>query len=159
MTLTTSMTTDTSTKIDTITRKTQLELALLLPEIPDRRDACVQRLIDLLKAKDGVTEAHVTDPGGKPAGRLCVHFDADRISIAEVRDLAQRAGMARRIDTSCRIQCAPTAEFSRQVGSISSWRKAVVAEDRSRGAFWQCWIHASIERRSSMGHPRWSWAQ
>ncbi len=49
------MTTDTSTKIDNMTRKTQLELALLLPEIPDRRDACVQRLIDLLKAKDGVS--------------------------------------------------------------------------------------------------------
>ena len=43
-----------------MTRKTQLELVLLLPEIPDRSDACVQRLIDLLKAKDCVTEAHVT---------------------------------------------------------------------------------------------------
>ncbi|MCA9010532.1 MAG: hypothetical protein KDB01_12340 [Planctomycetaceae bacterium] len=42
-------------------RKTQFEIALLLPEIPDRRDACVQRLVDLLKTRDGVTGAHVTD--------------------------------------------------------------------------------------------------
>ena len=42
------MTTVTSTKVDSMTRKSQLELALLLPEIPDRSDACVRRLIDSL---------------------------------------------------------------------------------------------------------------
>ncbi len=75
-------------------RKTQLELGLLLPEIPDRSDACVQRLIDLLKAKDGVTDAHVTDLLGESKWQICIHFDADQVSIAEVRELAQRAGMA-----------------------------------------------------------------
>jgi len=74
--------------------KTQLELALLLPEIPDRGDACVQRLIDLLKAKDGVTEAHVTNLVGQSGGQICIHFDSDQVSITEVRELAQRAGMA-----------------------------------------------------------------
>ncbi len=75
-------------------RKTQLKLGLLLPEIPDRSDACVQRLIDLLKAKDGVTDAHVTDVLGESKWQICIHFDADQVSIAEVRELAQRAGMA-----------------------------------------------------------------
>ena len=75
-------------------RKTQLELGLLLPEIPDRSDACVQRLIDLLKAKDGVTEAHVTDVVGQSEWQICIHFDSDQVSITEVRELAQRAGMA-----------------------------------------------------------------
>ena len=75
-------------------RKTQLELALLLPEIPDRSDACVQRLIDLLKAKDGVTDAHVTDLIGESKWQVCIHFDAEQVSIAEVRELARRAGMA-----------------------------------------------------------------
>lgn len=75
-------------------RKTQLELALLLPEIPDRSDACVQRLIDLLKAKDGVTEAHVTDVVGQSEWQICIHFDSDQVSITEVRELAQRAGLA-----------------------------------------------------------------
>ena len=75
-------------------RKTQLELALLLPEIPDRSDACVQRLIDLLKAKDGVTEAHVTNLIGQSGWQICIHFDSDQVSITEVRELAHRAGMA-----------------------------------------------------------------
>ncbi len=75
-------------------RKTQLELGLLLPEIPDRSDACVQRLIDLLKAKDGVTEVHVTDVVGQSQWQICIHFDSDQVSITEVRELAQRAGMA-----------------------------------------------------------------
>ena len=76
-----------------MTRKTQLELGLLLPEIPDRRDPCVQRLIDLLKSKNGVADAHVTDVPGESKRQICIHFDAEQVSIAEVRELAQRAGM------------------------------------------------------------------
>ena len=33
--------------------KVQINLNLLLPEIPDDRDACVQRIIALLKGKEG----------------------------------------------------------------------------------------------------------
>ena len=94
MMLNTNMMTVTSTKVENMARKTQLELALLLPEIPDRSDACVQRLIDLLKAKDGVTEAHVTDVVGQSEWQICIHFDSDQVSITEVRELAQRAGLA-----------------------------------------------------------------
>ncbi len=68
--------------------KLNLDLALVLPDIPDERDACVDRLITLLKSKD--IEAHVVRDDGK--ARLCLHYDSERISLAEVRQLAAAAG-------------------------------------------------------------------
>lgn len=42
-----------------MTEKTLVEVALLLPKIPNAHDACVQRLRDLLKAKEGIEDAHL----------------------------------------------------------------------------------------------------
>jgi len=75
-----------------MTEKTRIEIALLLPAVPDARDACVRRLGDLLKAKDGIEAAHLLDMTDKEAGKICIHYDLDRLSIGEVRDLARRAG-------------------------------------------------------------------
>jgi Cd2+/Zn2+-exporting ATPase len=75
-----------------MTEKTRVEIVLLLPTVTDTRDACVQRLGDLLKANEGIESAHVPDVNGKPSGQICIHFDPDRLSIAEVRELASRAG-------------------------------------------------------------------
>lgn len=75
-----------------MTEKMRIELTLLLPAIPGAYDACVTRLSDLLRAKEGVAEAHLVDSDSNVPGQLCVHFDPDRLSIGEVRDLARRAG-------------------------------------------------------------------
>ena len=75
-----------------MTEKTRIEIALLLPAVPDARDACVQRLGDLLRANDGIEAAHLTDTNGQRPGEICIHYDPDRLSIGEVRDLARRAG-------------------------------------------------------------------
>ena len=77
-----------------MTEKTQIEIALLLPAVPDARDACVQRLTDLLKAKEGIEAAHLVETKDQGADQICIHYDPDRLSIGEVRDLAQRAGLA-----------------------------------------------------------------
>jgi len=75
-----------------MTEKTRIEIALLLPAVPDARDACVRRLGDLLKAKDGIEAAHFLDLKNEGAGTICIHYDPDRLSIGEIRDLARRAG-------------------------------------------------------------------
>lgn len=75
-----------------MSEKTQIEIALVLPTVPDARDACVQRLADLLKATDGIEAAHVADTEGVGQDQICIHYDPDRLSIAEVRALAKRAG-------------------------------------------------------------------
>ena len=69
-----------------------MTIALLLPAIPDARDACVNRLAELLKAKDGIEAAHPTDSSLEKDNQICIHFDSNRLSIGEVRDLALRAG-------------------------------------------------------------------
>ena len=69
--------------------KTQIELRLLLPTIADERDKCVERLNGLLKAKAGIKTAHLKED---QPGQICIHYDANQLSISEVRQLAQRAG-------------------------------------------------------------------
>jgi Zn2+/Cd2+-exporting ATPase len=75
-----------------MTEKTRLEIALLLPEVPDARDACVQRLSELLTANEGIEATHLPNVNGKSSGQICIHYDPDCLSIGEVRELASRAG-------------------------------------------------------------------
>ncbi|MBX3592118.1 MAG: cadmium-translocating P-type ATPase [Burkholderiaceae bacterium] len=71
------------------TEKLSLDLSLMLPDIPDERDACVGRLTELLRGK-GIDQAHVVREDGK--ARLCLHYDPARVGMAEVRRLATAAG-------------------------------------------------------------------
>lgn len=50
----------------------RIELPILLPEIPDARDACVRRLQELLSERRGITKTHVVEDGG--AAALCLHY-------------------------------------------------------------------------------------
>ena len=75
-----------------MTEKALLEVALLLPTIPDAHDACVQRLSELLKAKEGIEDAHLKEQAGEHPDQICIHFDPKRLTIGEVRELARRAG-------------------------------------------------------------------
>lgn len=75
-----------------MTEKSRIEIALLLPSVPDARDSCVQRLADLLKSKDGIETAHVPDASGEGSGQICIHYDPDRLSVGDVREFARRAG-------------------------------------------------------------------
>ena len=69
--------------------KLTLDLSLVLPEIPDERDACVGRLTELLRA-EGLEQVHLVHEDG--AARLCLHYDPQRFSVSRVRELAQAAG-------------------------------------------------------------------
>lgn len=75
-----------------MTEKTKLDIALLLPAVPDARDACVRRLGDMLTAKKGIETAHLVDTSLGGVSQICIHFDPDQLSIGEVRELAIRAG-------------------------------------------------------------------
>lgn len=75
-----------------MSEKTRIEIDLVLPAVPDARDACFRRLTDLLKAKEGIEAAHVADTKGVGKDQICIHYDPDRLSLGEVRELAKRAG-------------------------------------------------------------------
>jgi len=70
--------------------KLRLEIPLVLPEVTDAEDRCVERLSSLLRAEDGVEEAHVADEDGE--AKLCVHYAPDVLSLSEIRAMATRAG-------------------------------------------------------------------
>ncbi|MEI8211785.1 MAG: heavy metal translocating P-type ATPase [Planctomycetota bacterium] len=69
--------------------KTQVDIGALLPSIADERDACIRRLNDCLITKEGILAAHYEED---PSGKICIHFDPDRLSLSDVLELAHRAG-------------------------------------------------------------------
>ena len=73
-------------------QKTKINLTILLPEVPDERDECVQRIIAVMQKQKGVEEAHIVGEG-KDA-QLCFHYDSDVISIDQIQTQAKEAGAA-----------------------------------------------------------------
>jgi len=74
-----------------LTEKLRLDIAILLPGIPNAGDACVARLISEIQGREGIEEVHVTAGLGKPA-QLCIHYDAEIISLLRIRELVDSAG-------------------------------------------------------------------
>jgi Cd2+/Zn2+-exporting ATPase len=72
-----------------VSKKLVLNLALVLPHVPDERDACVGRLISVLAGTD-IDQAHVVREDG--TARLCFHYDSERVGLAKVRQLVAAAG-------------------------------------------------------------------
>ena len=75
-----------------MTARLRLELPLLLPEIDDAADACVTRLVENLRAREGVRNAHIVAAAGEEPPRLCVHYDPDLLSLPRIREIAQSEG-------------------------------------------------------------------
>jgi Cd2+/Zn2+-exporting ATPase len=75
-----------------VIEKTRIDILLVLPSVPDVRDACIGRLRDLLEAKEGIDAAHVLEANAKQPDRICIHFNPNRMSLGQVRELARRAG-------------------------------------------------------------------
>lgn len=75
-------------------RTTTIDLGILLPELPDARDACVARLTALLGEGREIASAHLVDAQGEGGGpSLCLHYDPDATTLAQVERLARAAGL------------------------------------------------------------------
>ncbi|MEX2399566.1 MAG: heavy metal translocating P-type ATPase [Rhodothermales bacterium] len=72
--------------------KLRIDLPIVLPDVPDRRDDCVRRLVELLEDYDGVERAHVLAATDDEPAKLCVHFDPDLVSLSHIRIAALRMG-------------------------------------------------------------------
>lgn len=72
-----------------MTEKLTLQLSLVLPEIPDERDSCIERLSALLQA-EGLEKVHIVQHDGQPC--LCLHYDPTRFSLPQVRNMAEASG-------------------------------------------------------------------
>lgn len=74
--------------------KIKIDLDLLLSEIPDERDACVQRIISMMQNHKGIAKAHLLPGNEKDEAKLCFHFDPDQISLEQIQTYAREAGAA-----------------------------------------------------------------
>ncbi|MBZ0247130.1 MAG: heavy metal translocating P-type ATPase [Cyclobacteriaceae bacterium] len=72
--------------------KHKIEIPLLLPEVPDEKDQCVQKLIEKLEDTEGVEEVHVSLGKESIVPQLCFHYNSDIISIEKIQFLAEQAG-------------------------------------------------------------------
>ncbi len=72
--------------------KTKINLDIILPEVPDERDACVARVIGSIESKRGIDAIHIVPPEENKKARLCFHYDPSSISIDEIEELAKESG-------------------------------------------------------------------
>lgn len=72
--------------------KTKINLDILLPGIPDEKDACVRRIIDEMENIRGIERVHVVSENNESKAQLCFHYDPQVVSIERVQDLAAQAG-------------------------------------------------------------------
>ncbi len=72
--------------------KVKIDLDIILPNIPDEKDACVQRIISALENKRGIEKVHVIPETDTSKAKLCFHYNSDEISIEQVQKLAESSG-------------------------------------------------------------------
>jgi Cd2+/Zn2+-exporting ATPase len=72
--------------------KIKIDLDIVLPDIPDAKDECVQRIIAATKKRKGIEKVHVVPETTTSKAKLCFHYNPEEISIDEVQHLAEEAG-------------------------------------------------------------------
>jgi Cd2+/Zn2+-exporting ATPase len=78
--------------IDINMKKIQLNIDLLLPDVPDEKDACVRRILEELKDEPGLEKVHVLPAKDAQPAQLCLHIDTSVTTIKEVEKIAKEAG-------------------------------------------------------------------
>ncbi len=73
-------------------KKLQIKIPLILPEVPDEKDQCVNKLIQKLQDKDGLEKVHVADETDNGVPQLCFHYDPELISIDRIQKMAEKTG-------------------------------------------------------------------
>ncbi len=68
----------------------ELEIPLLLPDVKDEQDECLNRLEASLENQKGILRAHLERE--KSPVDLCLHYDPNLLTLSDVKRLAERAG-------------------------------------------------------------------
>ncbi len=72
--------------------KLRLEIPIVLPGPADVCERCIETLIANLRARQGVTDAHVKRDPSADRNTLCIHFDPAQLLPSQVRAMAKREG-------------------------------------------------------------------
>lgn len=71
--------------------KTRISLPLVLPEVDDERDACVERVTALLGGENGIARVHIAK-GDDGKLEFCIHFEPSVITLNRVIEIAKAGG-------------------------------------------------------------------
>jgi Cd2+/Zn2+-exporting ATPase len=71
-------------------KELQLEIPLLLPQVEDEKDQCVERLLEHVRSQRGIVQAHVERKNGE--GCFCLHYEPNLVSLNQVQRWAKEAG-------------------------------------------------------------------
>jgi len=72
--------------------KTRINLDIVLPDIPNEKDNCVQRIIKTMTEKRGIEKVHIIPETETSMAQLCFHYNPDEISLEKVQRLSKEAG-------------------------------------------------------------------
>ncbi|WP_103019824.1 heavy metal translocating P-type ATPase [Salinibacter altiplanensis] len=72
--------------------RTQLDLPILLPDVPSAKDTCVERLASSLQRTEGIEHAHVVPAENGEPDPFCIHYDPETLSLPRIRRLAKSRG-------------------------------------------------------------------
>ena len=61
--------------------KIKINLDIVLPDVPDEKDACVERLISLTKKQKGIEHVHLVPAQESKKAQVCFHYNPDIISL------------------------------------------------------------------------------
>ena len=70
----------------------RIDLPVVLPDVADERDACVERLERYLTGHRGILDAHLVTKPEQPDALLCVHYDSDLMGLGDAERVVRRAG-------------------------------------------------------------------
>lgn len=69
-----------------------MQIPVVLPGVPDEKDACVTRLIHRMEQQEAIQKAHVAEGKDGQGPQLCFHYDPGVISMDRIRSIAQQEG-------------------------------------------------------------------
>ena len=75
---------------DLTERTIQIDLPILLGDVHDEDEARLKRLEEALRQRRGIQRVHIKQEVAQ--AQICLHYDPNQVSLADVRRTAQRAG-------------------------------------------------------------------
>ena len=72
--------------------KVKINLDIILPDVPDEKDACVQRIITEMRGRRGIENVHIVPESADKKAQLCFHYNPDIITVDQVQKMAEQAG-------------------------------------------------------------------
>lgn len=70
----------------------RLDIPLVLPDVRDMSDACIDRLIADLGGRNGIEKVHLVKNSGPSQAELCLHYDPSLLNLSRVREIVQASG-------------------------------------------------------------------